>query len=318
MNDLDSRVKGYLFGTAIGDAMGVPVEFSNRKFLKEKPVAGLRAFGTHYQPAGTWSDDSALTYQTIETLINGLNYRDLANRFLSWYHQGEWTANGVVFDIGFATRNSLDRLENGVEPTEAGEISELCNGNGSLMRISPVAFYLQYRKPSLSMTERFELVRKTSAITHGHIRSAHACFLLVSYIQELLSGKDKMEAYYSIQQTMCPFFEETGPADECELFARILKEDLTQIPESEIYSSGYVVHSLEAALWCFLTSNSFSESVLKAVNLGDNTDTTGSVTGGLAGVYYSLQAIPAEWLQDIARREDIENLAERFTQSLSV
>ncbi|WP_420153937.1 ADP-ribosylglycohydrolase family protein [Siphonobacter sp.] len=312
----DSRIHGFLIGTAVGDAMGVPVEFTTRNFLKNKPVEGMRAYGTHHQPAGTWSDDSALTYQTIETLIQGLDYRILANRFLNWYLHGEWTAHGSVFDIGISTRNALDRLEQGVEPLKAGETSELCNGNGSLMRMLPLAFYFHYQQPKLSLDERFAIVRNVSSLTHGHIRSVIACFVLVSFAQELLAGKEKVEAYRTIQQSLGSFPEQICSADECELFARILKEDLIQLSEKEIYSSGYVLHSLEAALWSFLTTDTYSDAVLRAVNLADDADTTGSVTGGLAGLYYGLEGIPVDWVQTLARLEDIEDLAGRFTRFL--
>ncbi|MFT4033870.1 MAG: ADP-ribosylglycohydrolase family protein, partial [Siphonobacter sp.] len=306
------RIQGFLFGTAVGDAMGVPVEFTTRNFLKNKPVEGLRGYGTHHQPAGTWSDDSALTFQTVEAIIQGLNYQQLGNRFLNWYLVGEWTAHGSVFDIGISTRNALDRIEKGVDPVQAGETSELCNGNGSLMRIMPLAFYFQYQE--LSEQERFEVVRKVSSITHGHIRSSIACYMLVSFAQQLLAGKEKIEAYRAIQQNT--FIEQVCPPDEAELFHRITKEDITQLTEKEIYSSGYVLHSLEAALWSFLTTNSYSEAVLKAVNLADDADTTGSVTGGLAGLYYDFKGIPSEWVQKIARYDDIENLAIRFADFL--
>lgn len=313
-----TQIQGFLLGTAVGDAMGVPVEFTTRKFLKEKPVSGMRGYGTHHQPPGTWSDDSALTYQTTESLLDGrIDYAGLAQRFLNWYLYAHWTANGTVFDVGIATRNALDRLEQGVEPTQAGETHELCNGNGSLMRILPVAFHFSSgHGAGLTREERFGIIRNVSSITHGHIRSAMACFILVEFAGHLLNGLDKKEAFALIQAELPGFFENQAPADELELFSRILAEDLPSFPENDIYSSGYVLHSLEASLWSILTTSSFQEALLRGVNLAGDADTTGSVTGGLAGLYYGTAGIPAEWLEPLARKDDILHLSERFTASL--
>ncbi|MBO9637122.1 MAG: ADP-ribosylglycohydrolase family protein [Siphonobacter aquaeclarae] len=313
-----TQIQGFLLGTAVGDAMGVPVEFTTRKFLKEKPVSGMRGYGTHHQPPGTWSDDSALTYQTTESLIGGqIDYAGLAQRFLNWYLYAHWTANGTVFDVGIATRNALDRLEQGVEPILAGETHELCNGNGSLMRILPLAFYFRsVHGAGFSQAERFQLVRNVSSITHGHIRSAIACFILVEFAGLLLDGLSKEAAFAGIQSGLPAFLESQAPADELELFHRILAEDLASFPESDIYSSGYVLHSLEASLWSLLTTSSFQEALLRGVNLAGDADTTGSVTGGLAGLYYGTDGIPAEWLAPLARKEDIQQLSDRFTASL--
>jgi ADP-ribosylglycohydrolase len=189
-----------------------------------------------------------------------------------------------------------------------GGIDERDNGNGSLMRILPLLFYLN-DKP---IKERFNLTEQVSAITHGHIRSIIACFYYLEFARQILKGKDKFEIYKNLQSEI-PNFLTTLSISEMEiaLFDRLLKEDIEKLSEEKIYSSGYVLHTLEASIWCLLTTDSFEEAVLKAVNLGEDTDTTGAVTGGLAGLLYGINRIPEKWLQKIARYDEINDLAER-------
>jgi ADP-ribosyl-[dinitrogen reductase] hydrolase len=313
MNLLASRAKGFVLGTAVGDALGVPVEFMSRTHLERYPVTNMRAYGTHHQPAGTWSDDSALAFCLVEQLIEGYDLQALAKKFQRWFFENYWTPHGVVFDIGISTRNALDRLEKGILPNQSGESGEYANGNGSLMRVLALAFHLR-NEP---ITERFEIVGEVSAITHGHIRSQIACFFLVEMGIQLLKGLNKAEAYARTQHTVRDFVNSIEcSADEKELFVRVFYDDIAHVDRREIYSSGYVIHTLEASLWAFLTTESFQDAVLKAVNLGDDADTTGAVVGGLAGVYYGESSIPKPWVKALARSREILALAERFTQKI--
>ncbi|MFN8356999.1 MAG: ADP-ribosylglycohydrolase family protein [Spirosomataceae bacterium] len=306
---ISSQIKGLLFGIAIGDALGVPVEFRSRSSLQKAPVTDMHGYGTHHQPPGTWSDDSALTFCLVEQLIEGFSIEGLAQKIQLWYFENYWTPHGSVFDIGIATRNAIDRLEKGVSPEASGESGEYSNGNGSLMRLLPLAFSLK----NSPISERFDRVSEVSSITHGHIRSRIVCFFAVEFLIQLLKGKDKVEAYQNTQHTVRDFVNSIDCAgDEKELFVRIFYDDIRQLPEQEIFSSGYVVHTLEASLWCFLTTDSFEAAVLKAVNLGDDTDTTGAVTGGMAGLYYGFSAIRPKWVKLVARSGEIEHLSERF------
>jgi ADP-ribosyl-[dinitrogen reductase] hydrolase len=312
-------IRAALLGLAVGDALGVPVEFSSRAARRQDPVLGMRAYGTHHQPAGTWSDDASLTFCLAESLCRGYDVRDAARRFLRWYDEGYWTAYGQVFDVGVATAAALRRLRQGTEPSAAGGRGEADNGNGSLMRILPLVFDVQ----NLPVTERFERTRAMSAITHGHIRSVLGCFIYVEMARQLLLRKpDKAAAYQAMQQEVNGFLRHTEavPAAEVNRFHRILENEfgdyelrpLTSYQEDEINGSGYVLHTLEAALWCLLRHDTYADTVLAAVNLGDDTDTTGAVAGGLAGLAYGEAAIPAEWLTVLARRADIEDLALRL------
>lgn len=313
MTSIIAQAKGFVIGTAVGDALGVPVEFMSRTHLERYPVTNMRAYGTHHQPAGTWSDDSALTFCLVEQIVEGYDLGLLAKRFQRWFFENTWTPHGVVFDIGIATRNALDRLEKGVPPAQSGEAGEYANGNGSLMRVLPLAFYLR----NDPITERFEIVSEVSAITHAHIRSKVACFFLVELGIQLLKGHDKRDAYHRAQHNVRDFVNSIEcDNDEKELFVRVFFDDIAQVPAREIYSSGYVIHTLESSLWAFLSTESFEEAVLRAVNLGGDADTTGSVVGGLAGLYYGEQRIPKAWIKTLARSQDISGLAERFAQKI--
>jgi ADP-ribosylglycohydrolase len=319
---MENAVKAGIFGVCIGDALGVPVEFRSREQLKRSPVTKMRALGTHRQPAGTWSDDGSLTLCLADSLCNGYNLEDIALKFLQWYNAEIWTPHGSVFDIGIATSQAIHRISKGTSPTLCGGTSEFDNGNGSLMRILPLLFYIK----NFPIEKRFDITKDVSRITHGHIRSVLACFIYLELALEILKGKDKWEAYKTMQTTVRNFLNHNPicSQDEMDKFHRILElkvgeydlAPLHTLEEEEISSSGYVLHSLEASLWCFLNSESYSEAVLKAVNLGEDTDTTGAITGGIAGIYYGFENIPEEWVAELVRKEDIENLCIKLETQL--
>lgn len=303
------QVRAMFYGIAVGDALGVPVEFMHRSTLEQEPVYGMLGHGTHDQPSGTFSDDSSLTFCLAEALCNGFDVQAIAQNFVRWYREGFWAAHGEVFDIGQATRYAIQRLEAGIPPLKAGAKDVSSNGNGSLMRIAPLVFMVR-NKP---WQERFELTRQVSSITHGHVRSVVACFYLVEFTRQILMGLDKHVIYHNLQNTVPDHLVELGvDPGEVTLFDRLLRQDIGALPESAINSSGYVIDTLEASIWCLLTTQGYRDAVLKAVNLGDDTDTTAAVTGGLAGLLYGFDDIPIDWLNNIARVDAIDALAERF------
>ncbi|AYA37829.1 hypothetical protein D3Y59_12715 [Hymenobacter oligotrophus] len=309
---LESTCRAALLGVAVGDALGVPVEFQNREMRRADPVVSMRGYGTHHQPMGTWSDDTSLTLCLAEALASGYSALRLALNVQRWYREAWWTAHQQVFDIGITTREALHRLERGSDPVNAGGKDEWSNGNGALMRILPLVFY-QAEAP---IAERFQRIQEVSALTHGHIRSAVACWLYLEMARALQAGLAPPAAYAQLcQQAPSQLQQLRIPASEMALFERVLSGRLYDLAEADISSSGYVLHTLEAALWCLLHHETFAETVLAAVNLGDDTDTTGAVAGGLAGMCYGETGIPSEWLAVVARRADIENLASRLAHS---
>jgi len=308
------RTKDALIGLAVGDALGVPVEFMERSVILENPVQEMRAYGTYDQPMGTWSDDSSLTFCLADSLIEGFDLIDMAERFVLWKHQAYWSARGEVFDIGITSAVAIDQLAVLLAQKQFKAIESLgntdderTNGNGSLMRILPLYFYLQHEK----IEDHFATIWAVSALTHAHLRAAIACLIYLIFADELVQQKSASVAYAEMQKRMTAFLTKNeGKRQEAKFFQRILEEDIDSLPENEIRSDGYVVHSLEAALWCLLRGCSYEEVVLAAVNLGADTDTTAAIAGGLAGLQYGWESIPRDWRESLARYQDILKLSE--------
>lgn len=312
---MKNKIESGLFGLAVGDALGVPVEFQSRTYLKQNPVTEMFGFGTHHQPIGTWSDDSSLAFCLAESLCSDYDLNDIARNFVKWYSAELWTPHGKVFDIGIATTHAIHNIAKGHQPDLCGGFSESDNGNGSLMRILPLVFHLQKEN---DIEVIYQKVKEVSSITHAHFRSIFACFIYVIYCLEILNDKDKFEAYNEMKNTLSLFLKDKKfNSAEIQLFDRILKNDISKYDESEIQSSGYVLHSLEASFWCFLNSDSYEETVLKVVNLGEDTDTTGAIAGGLAGIYFGIENIPEKWIKNLVRTNDIKDLAERLLKNIN-
>jgi len=308
-----SRILGGLWGVAIGDALGVPVEFCSRKDRDRDPVTDFRGYGMHNQRPGTWSDDTSLTLCTIDTLLHsGEDLEALGQSFVRWLNAEIWTPCGKVFDVGNATADAIRRLARGVPPLQAGRDDELSNGNGSLMRILPVAIWFADRQTS----DIVEAAHQFSALTHRHPRAQVGCAIFCLVARRLLVGIDTVSAIDGGWEEAHRHYNANPFASELRAYSRIASaSNLKKLKLDEIRGSGYVVDALEASLWCLLNSENFEEAVLRAVNLGEDTDTTGAITGALAGVRYGLDAIPAAWRAKLARRDDLEKLFGAFVDS---
>ncbi len=304
------KLTGGLWGSLVGDALGVPVEFKNRATVQSNPVTGMRGYETHQQPLGTWSDDSLMLLCSVESLLeHEFSPEDLAQRFLSWDRENHWTPHGIVFDMGIATRQAIRRIGSGVTALECGGRNQYDNGNGSLMRILPVCLRFAYADNG-TFVQRIE---DASAITHGHQRSLMACVMHGLVVRRLLCGESAKLAVAGAQDDFRSIYESYW-ADEISLFRNVLHPVLAGFPEGGIFSGGYVMETLEASLWCLLTTDNFRDCALKAVNLGGDTDTTGCVAGGLAGVLYGSDAIPIDWIAALARREEVAVVVDKFAE----
>ncbi len=311
--NLREKMKSALLAGIIGDALGVPVESSTRQQLALCSVKNMLGYGRYDQPEGTWSDDAALVLCTMETMVNGYDLESMGKLFSQWLFESYWTATGFVFDAGLTTYLALDRIKNGgASAAASGGRSEDDNGNGSLMRMLPVAMHFRTRSTADLLARAHEI----SAITHAHPRSKMGCGFYCLYVRELLGTPDKEAAYKSAVAQALDFYSH-DPIFKNELphFMRIISHELPGLAESEIRSSGYIVDTLEAALWCTLRYHSTKEILLAAVNLGLDTDTTGMVAGGLAGIAHGLESVPDEWLRSLARKDDIDRLVSRFVDA---
>lgn len=305
---MKSRLFGSIFGHCTGDALGLPVEFRSRLYLKDNPVISMLGYGTHNQPMGTWSDDSSMMLCTLESLCEGYSLKDLADRLVSWYVDGYWTPHGDVFDIGETTRIALELLKRGlVGPGESGVDREDANGNGALVRMLPLAWAVADSPVDRLKTVAGEVTR----ITHGHPRAVLASWLYLLLARQLIAGNGIQEAYCRTCDLAAHHF---GSHPEIEHFRRFIAGGLARASEREIESTGYCVHSLEAAVWSLLQTGTFSEAVITAVNLGGDTDSIGAITGGLAGIHYGAAAIPGQWIRVLPKNKEIMKLALRYVR----
>jgi len=318
MKTLSDSIQDAFLGFAVGDALGVPVEFETREWLQENPVQEMLGGMRYNQPPGTWSDDSSMLFCTAESLCNGYDLEDIALQFSKWKNERLWTPRGRVFDIGIQTSKAIERIDRFLEmglrikPIPEQGVNEKENGNGSLMRILPLAFFLQGRTDE----EQYRIVREVSALTHSHARAVAGCFIYVRFVMSLLEGKDKYLAYTGLRNFIPVFCRENTGSSEYEYYSRILNDNISDYPEATIRSSAYVLHTLEACLWCVMRNDNYRDTVLQAVNLGEDTDTVAALAGALAGMIYGRDKIPGEWTSVLARKEDILELSRRFADSL--
>ena len=309
-------VEGAVLGFAVADALGVPVEFAAREELRQDPVCDMRGGGFHGQPAGTWSDDTSMTLCLIHSLIEkGIDYEDQMARFADWMVNGNYTATGNVFDIGGATQRAISNHLLGRPALECGDRSEDVCGNGSLMRIMPIAFYLEGIYPNsrdwVLTDHTSDIIHKVSDCTHASRSCEIACGIYCNVIFNL-SKSNSLAGAVSTGLSEALIYYRNHP-DYMDLYDKIAPlEDIAAKPEDEIRSGGYVFDTLQAAIWCLLHTRSYSDCVLKAVNLGWDTDTTAAVAGALAGMWYGVHRIPEEWIQTLAKHDEIKDLSQRF------
>ena len=284
-----------IMGLIIGDALGVPFEFKQRDTFHCK---GMTGYGTYDQPPGTWSDDSSMVLATIDSIASSgwIDPHDIIDCFAHWLFLKEYTPYGVVFDVGNTTRAALDRYNSGRPWDECGGRTMSENGNGSLMRILPLAF--------VDCTDRE--ITDVAALTHAHPISLDACLIYVNIAKDLMKSVPLDISIYTRGISSFPEYSRL--------------RDLEQLSRDKIKSSGYVVDTLEAALWCLLHTDNYKDAVLTAVNLGSDTDTVAAVTGGLAGIMYGIggkRGIPEEWIGQLARFDYIEKLISNFTAQIT-
>ena len=294
------EVESGIYGLVVGDALGVPFEFLSREELKRNPCADMTGCGTHGQETGVLSAESSMTLATMEGLTQSpyKQYDAVMQNFAAWLDEGAYSVSGV-FDVGNTCFSAVMNYEKGIPPTQCGGRGKYDNGNGSLMRILPASLYFLAK----GADERF--LDDVSSLTHAHPVSRAACKIYTNVVKEILSKKDKRE--------MFPVQNIYGQSE----YSRLRDPQFYSLPESEIKSGGYVVESLEAALWCFYGTESYRDCVLKAVNLGDDTDTTAAIVGGLAGLYYGAESIPEKWLEELKGKEMIERAIRRFCDCLT-
>ena len=304
-----------IMGVVVGDALGCPVQFESRKEVSRHPVTDMRGYGTFNLPEGSWTDDSSLTIALLESIrrIGKIDLDDIMENFMNWLYNGDFTPYGQSYDIGRGTMQAIDRYSRNRNAKKCGGGEEWNNGNGSLMRILPACIYCNVMETSgiYSDCDAIDVIHSVGGLTHAHIRSNIACGLYFFMVKQILIGEGPLQERMREGLTQGFAFYESRLADKENLHYYDRLRDLTafkSLPAEKIKSTGYVVDALEAAVWSLITTDRFDQALLKAVNLGDDTDTVGAIAGGLAGLYYGYDTIPENWLSAIKRREWIEEM----------
>lgn len=285
------RAVGALLGLALGDALGTTLEFTARD--SRPPLTDLIGGGPFGLRAGEWTDDTAMALALGESLLarDGLDEVDLMKRFVRWWREGAYSCTGRCFDIGTTTRGALARFAADGNPI-AGATDPRSAGNGSLMRLAPVA--IRFWRHSEA---RRDAAARQSRTTHGAAEAVDACIAMADMLAEAIAGASREQVLRD------------RPGPWAGAVAAVLSGRWRDRPREAIASSGYVVHSLEAALWCVAATDSFEEAVLAAANLGDDADTTAAITGQLAGALAGASALPPAWLGRLAWRDRLEQVA---------
>lgn len=286
------RARGALLGLAVGDALGTTLEFTERdsQALHTEMTGG----GPFNLAGGDWTDDTAMALALADSLITcqGFDPHDLATRFVSWWREGAYSCTGTCFDIGITTHEALARFVQTQEPY-AGSTDPRSAGNGSLMRLAPVALFALHDARLAD-----QLARDQSRVTHAATQAVEACAFFVQLLREAIQGQPDV------------LHPRTWAGDPS--IAAVAAGSWRQKPRDEIRSSGYVIDTLEAALWAVGTTSSFEDALILAVNLADDADTVGAVTGQLAGALYGAAAIPERWLYLLAWRTQITETAAKL------
>ncbi len=306
------HVRDGVLGLAIGNAMGVPTSNNSREDLLEKPVTKMVPRIRDGVPKGAWSDSTSLTIATMDAISNfGMNYTAIADNFVKWFTTNQFCSMKESFGIGETTLKALVHYTQHIEAAEeCGLDGMMDNGNGSLSRMLPIAYYAVANK--CSDKEILEIVRKSSSITHAHEISICGCYIYVRYAMCLLKGINKFSAFNQIKTLDYTMFSK----ETLDCYHRILKEDIHGLGIEDINSTAYIVDSLEASLWCFLQSASFKECIIATTNIGGATDSIGAIAGALAGIFYGYANIPSKYLEDLKKIEYLEECCENYESYL--
>lgn len=299
------RIRGGLYGLLIGDALGVPYEFSSpadipeRHLIEMSPPSGF-ARAHRAVPVGTWSDDGAQALVLLDSLVTcpSLDLKQFSDGLLAWYRTGFMTPDGHVFDIGIQTMQALDNYARNGDPLTCSPSDERNNGNGSLMRALPCAFVL-----TPTSTDIIARARKQSMPTHAHLRSQLACALYSLMAWQMVDGKAPVVALDYAQNAL---EEAVHPSERLEL--SIVLDGRLEPSQG----SGYVVDSLWSAIRCVLATSDYENCLRNAIALGNDTDTTACIAGGLAGILYGERGIPVRWKDALNGRAIVENALGRL------
>jgi ADP-ribosyl-[dinitrogen reductase] hydrolase len=299
---MTNHLRGALIGLATGDALGAAVEFSSPGSFA--PVTGYRSGGPHRLNPGEWTDDTSMALALADSMASvGWDLNDQASRYVEWWKNGKYSVNGRCFDIGITTRSALSRFLTSKNALASGDASERASGNGSIMRLAPVPIAHADLYPD-KLDELSRLADESSLPTHASEQCRSACRYLATVLAALVRGEDR-RVVLSPNWKPLRILNDIKPLHP--LIREVAKGSFRHKQPPDIEGSGWVVKSLEAALWAFHNAETFEEAVLRAVNLGDDADTTGAICGQLAGAFWGESNIPESLRSGLARIDMLEN-----------
>ena len=304
-----------LLGHACGDAMGVPVESETKMRLEDNPVTEMRGYGVHNQPVGSWSGDTSLTVATMESMtrLKKIDYEDIFRNFVDWYSGDKFTANDFTFDFDPITSEAIGNFLKGYRPLDCGISEEYANENGALIRMIPAAAYIFLTRVNNFDEDAFKIIHNLISLTHAHPRTLIACGIYCLIAAEIFEGKDlKIAISNGINNAKNFYINHENFKDEWHHYEFLLDKNFAETPERNISSRVYIVDNLKTALWCLLNTKNYRDLILKAVNLGGDADTIAAISGGLAGAFYGLEEIPAEWLDVLKKKDYLIQVATDF------
>ena len=312
-----------LIGQAVGDALGVPVEFLSRETVRAIDLRDMlgcdtpKSFESRWGdriPAGAWSDDTSMAVAAMASIVNNsgrIDPEDIMTQFSRWWHSGLYCAVRHPFGLGSTVRIALQNFVDGYPAAKCGASERQNNGNGALMRIHPFSLYCIFKR--LSIPETIQTIDIASGITHGHEISKISCVVFTLFLGELLTGKPVADAWENVRRFD---YSRYYGSEAVEAHARLFADDFVDTAESAIGETGYVVDTLMTAVYSMLTCVDYEGSVLRAIGMGYDTDTAGAVTGALAGAYYGIEAIPQRWLTPLKKLAELTKLADNFAAAV--
>jgi len=318
-------VKNAMLGIAVGDALGSPVEFKYKyenisageersRFLKDPVTTMLPRFGQerdYIKPPGTFTDDTSMTLATADSIAKkGIDYDDMMKRFLAWLHNDDYTTDGR-FGAGGTTKAALKKYADGTPALQSGMSESTANGNGSIMRIFPAAIY----NIKLNDLKNKQVMDNIGALTHAHPISIISCGIYGKVLQSIMDKNTRPQDLSEAVKSALAYYAEQYPG-HIHHFERLTNPRFLNTKEHDISSGGYVLDTLESALWCYLNTDNFKDCAVKAVNLGGDSDSTASVAGGLAAITYGAKSIPDEWMEILRGKEMINEISENFSKKL--
>lgn len=318
-----NAIKDGLIGFAVGDALGVPVEFMTKEEVRKVNVTNMMGHDTDMQfksrwseliPAGSWSDDTSMILATMDSITenNGvIDYDNFMKNYIDWVNHAKFSSLPFSFGLGNTVYEALKRHAMGKSALESGGKGIRDNGNGSLMRIFPISMYCIEHE--FTEEETAQLISEASQITHGHDISKMSCFIYTEFLRNLLETKNPHLSHSRLTRIdYSKYFSQ----EAIDAHKKVLNPSFEKLPDEQINGSGYVVDTLECSLYSLLNSENYEQAVTKAINTGYDTDTIAGITGSLAGVLYGSESIPERWVEPLRKRETLEFMAEQYKQTL--